>query len=121
MGGIDFDTEDAEKPHGEKYMMLRLSDQTIELRTYGVDIQNVDRFASIISKLFSWARSRSQLLQQVLGNTTGELHVLLLLMLLLILTLPTLLTTTNNYYLLLSTTIYYYLLLSTTISSYYYY
>ena len=51
--------------------MLRLSDQTIELRTYGVDIEQVDQFASIISKLLSWARSRSQLLQQVLHQKMG--------------------------------------------------
>ena len=83
VGGIDFDIEDAkaeletsEKPNtggntGGKYMMLRLSDQTIELRTYGVDIEQVDQFASIISKLLSWARSRSQLLQQVLHQKMG--------------------------------------------------
>ena len=54
-----------------KYMMMTLDAKEITLRTYNVSVIHVNQFSSIISKLLSWARSRSHLLQQILHQKMG--------------------------------------------------
>lgn len=71
VGGIDFHNGQKDKTNSHKYMMLSLTDKRLSLRTYGVSVTKINQFGAIISKLLSWARSRTSLLQQVLHQKMG--------------------------------------------------
>ena len=61
----------SQKRSQHKYMVLTLDAHKLSLRTYGVSSHRVDKFASTISQLLSWAKSRIHLLQQVLHQKMG--------------------------------------------------